>query len=68
MQFVYRGVAYQYNNPPYFKMTEIKSVGRYRGTTWRSQELKEVPISQPALLKYRGVAYSTGSAPEASSK
>jgi hypothetical protein len=61
MQLKYRGVNYEYN-PPVVEMEPSEIVGLYRGLEWRFRNPKKIPVLQTNLdLKYRGVAYRTGS-------
>ncbi|WP_336654492.1 DUF4278 domain-containing protein [Phormidium sp. CCY1219] len=63
MELTYRGVTYEYT-PPTIEMTEGELGGKYRGLDWRFCNQKKNPVQQPTLeLKYRGVAYTTGSQP-----
>lgn len=59
MQLSYRGVKYTPNST---ELTIVKgrAMGKYRGNVWHNHELVfPASLPAPAILKYRGVAYST---------
>jgi Domain of unknown function (DUF4278) len=60
MKLSYRGDIYEYN-PVAIDMVEGEIGGKYRGQSWTVRYPRHIPVPQPVLdLKYRGVAYRTG--------
>ncbi|HEY9666539.1 MAG TPA: DUF4278 domain-containing protein [Coleofasciculaceae cyanobacterium] len=60
MKLSYRGVKYE-NASPVLEVREGEIGGTYRGQAWRHHYLRHMPEPLPTHdLKYRGVAYCTG--------
>ncbi|MEA5521343.1 DUF4278 domain-containing protein [Limnoraphis robusta] len=53
-----RGIAYS-SNTPRIETTETENFARFRGLSYNISRPLNVPQSQPKLLKYRGVVYTT---------
>lgn len=62
MNFSYRGINYN-QEPLTLDMVEGNQSGKYRGQTLTYRYPRHVTHLQPKILQYRGVAYSTQSAP-----
>jgi Domain of unknown function (DUF4278) len=61
MKLTYRGIGYEYEQPT-IDMLEGEIGGKYRGAAWTIRYPRHIPVQPLALnLKYRGIAYSTGS-------
>lgn len=59
MKLCYRGVQYNYNSSE-ITTYESEIIGKYRGSNFKLQNLKEEVIFKPDCeLKYRGVIYQS---------
>lgn len=64
MKLSYRGLNYNYDDPPTIDMME-EAGGLYRGCQWQIRHPRHIPVTQPShSLKYRGLAYVSHSPTE----
>lgn len=66
MKLTYRGTDYDYDIPA-VDVTEGEVAGKYRGQHWNYHYVRHIPVPQKSHeLMYRGVAYTTQGAIQAS--